>query len=165
MTGQIRQIDNGDLDLIRAWRNHAGIRSFMFSPETISLKSHREWFELNSNHPKNKLLLYEENGKPVGFTQLKGKGEKYFIYEWGFYISPNASKGTGTRMLETVIKNAFESFNANKIYGEVLGFNHQSIRLHKHLGFNEEGVLRQHFFLNQKYHDVHCFGLLRGEAI
>lgn len=164
MTGRMRRMDSSDLELIRAWRNHDSIRKFMFSQGEILPESHREWFNLNNNHPIHQLLMYEEGGQPVGFTQLKGRGESTFIYEWGFYTSPDAVRGTGTRMLKTVIHSAFERFNAYKIYGEVLGFNHPSIHLHKRLGFKEEGVLRQHFLLNQKYQDVYCFGLLQDEV-
>lgn len=163
MSKQLRLMIQDDLNLIREWRNNENIRKYMFSQDYISVEAHRKWFDFNQNHPLRKLLIYEENGNPLGFTQLKDKGENTHIYEWGFYISPEATKGTGTSMLKEVIHLAFDRFNALKIYGEVLDFNLSSIQLHQRLGFKEEGILRQHFLLNNKYHNVYCFGLLRGE--
>lgn len=165
MPNNIRPVNSSDLALILSWRNDDATRRFMFSQESISLEDHLKWFERNSKQASHKLLIYEESGQPTGFIQLKTKDEVAPIYEWGFYTKPGAVKGTGSRMLRAVISTAFEKLNAYKIYGEVLGFNHASINLHKRLGFKEEGVLRKHFMLNQEYQDVHCFGLLRDEVI
>jgi RimJ/RimL family protein N-acetyltransferase len=53
--------------------------------------------------------------------------------------------------------------NGKKLFGEVLAFNKPSIKLHQKLGFSQEGVLREHYFLNDEYHDVYCFGMLKSE--
>jgi RimJ/RimL family protein N-acetyltransferase len=41
--------------------------------------------------------------------------------------------------------------------------NDASVRLHKKLGFIEEGRRRRQFFLNGRYYDDLLFGLLREE--
>lgn len=161
----IRHMNSGDLERVRAWRNHDSVKKFMFSQNEITFGAHHAWFNKADNDPLHKLFIYEEDKTPLGFTQLIGKDAHSFIYEWGFYISPDATKGTGTRMLQAMIKIAFERYNAYKVYGEVLGFNHASVKLHQRLGFKQEGVLKRHVFLNDTYHDVHCFGLFGNEII
>jgi RimJ/RimL family protein N-acetyltransferase len=50
-----------------------------------------------------------------------------------------------------------------KLSGETLGHNERSIRLHRFLGFKEEGVLREQHFDGTAYRDIICFGLLERE--
>jgi RimJ/RimL family protein N-acetyltransferase len=44
-----------------------------------------------------------------------------------------------------------------------LAYNERSIKLHKRIGFREEGRSRQEIFKNGQYHDVLQFGILREE--
>lgn len=157
-------MSESDLTLVLAWRNHESVRKFMFSQEVITFEKHKEWFEGANMSPLHKLFIYEDSGMSAGFVQMKETDAQSHVYEWGFYISPDAAKGTGTKMLQAGIKQAFYCENALKLYGEVLDFNHASIKLHDKLGFTKEGILRKHAFVKHAYHDVHCFGLLRDEV-
>lgn len=163
MASQLRPMKIDDLELIRAWRNHDNVRKFMFSQRVINSDAHQKWFKKANNDSLHKLFIFEDHADPIGFTQLKTKDNR--LYEWGFYTSPDAEKGSGTRMLKLVIQQAFHELRATKLYGEVLGFNRASIKLHEKLGFTQEGVLREHVFLNQAYQDVYCFGLLQSEIV
>ena len=41
----------------------------------------------------------------------------------------------------------------HKVYLFADNENHVAIHIYKKIGFKEEGILRQHFFANGKYHD------------
>lgn len=163
MTEFLRDIELKDLMIIREWRNDPETNRYMFSQHEITQEEHQNWFELSQNNPLIYLNVYVEKDDIKGFIQLHNKSPEDKVYEWGFYISPRAIRGTGTKMARLALKKVFEEMNGKKLFGKVLAFNKPSIKLHQKLGFSQEGVLRKHYFLNDEYHDVYCFGMLKSE--
>jgi UDP-4-amino-4,6-dideoxy-N-acetyl-beta-L-altrosamine N-acetyltransferase len=156
-------LQENELAQIRSWRNHPNINRFMFSQDAISAEQHVNWFNACQSNPAKTLLAFYQNNTLSGFIQFTDKQSPASIFEWGFYASPEAPKGTGSRMLLQALHYAFGTLRANKVVGEVLDFNQASLALHKKLGFMQEGVLRQQHFMHEQYHDVYVFGLLAEE--
>lgn len=163
MTELLRNIRVNDLPVVRAWRNHPDIKQYMFSQHKIEEKEHLAWFEEYKDNPLKSLNVYEAAGEIKGFLQLQKKSRDSNVFEWGFYINPEAVRGTGTKMVQLALKKVFIEMQGIKVVGEVLAFNLPSIELHKKLGFKQEGFLRQHHFMNGQYYDVNYFGLLKSE--
>lgn len=159
---RVRQMNEGDLEQILTWRNHPEVRRFMYTQHDISPEEHARWFARASQDPERHLLVFEINTTPLGFInifQIASGG----IADWGFYLAPNAPKGTGRVLAQAALRYAFEAAGINKLCGQALAFNESSIRFHLNLGFQREGVLRQQHFDGQQYHDVVCFGMLARE--
>lgn len=159
----LRLMDERDLPTIREWRNHPRINPYMFSQHQITEEEHRNWFDSSLNNALRKLFIYEADDSKLGFVQFQQRATGSGVLEWGFYISPDAEKGTGTRMGSLALAQAFNDLDATKVYGEVLSFNMPSIKLHERLGFKREGILRQQHLLNETYYGINCYGLLRSE--
>jgi UDP-4-amino-4,6-dideoxy-N-acetyl-beta-L-altrosamine N-acetyltransferase len=155
-------MNQGDIEQVLAWRNHPEVRCFMYSQHEISVEEHAQWFAGASQDPQRHLLMFEINMTPLGFInihQIASGG----IADWGFYLAPDAPKGTGCTLGQVALRYTFEAAGLNKLCGQALAFNERSIRLHLNLGFQREGVLRQQYFDGLQYHDVVCFGLLAQE--
>lgn len=158
----VRKMTESDLKQVLAWRNHLEIRRFMYTQHEISLEEHTRWFTQASQNPEKHLLIFEIDENPCGFInihQIAGGG----IADWGFYTAPDAPKGTGKALGQAALKFAFSVIRVHKLCGQALAFNERSARFHLSLGFHREGLLRQHHFDGQNYHDVVCFGLLANE--
>ncbi len=164
MNARLRALELDDLTRVRAWRNHPNVSAFMCSQHVISEQEHQAWFEKNRDNPLKLLFLYEVSGEAMGFVQFDKKSIESDVYEWGFYINPDAPKGTGFQLTSLALNFAFQTLKAHKVAAEVLEFNSASIQLHVRLGFAQEGVLKKHHFLNNHHCDVHCFGLLQSEC-
>jgi len=124
LTGsELRPLKREDLLTILAWRNHPDINQYMFSQHKIRVEEHLAWFDANSRLPLMHFWLYLENNKPQGFIQLQQKSVESSVFEWGFYVNPEALSGTGTRMLRLGLKKTFIELQANRVFGEVLDFN------------------------------------------
>lgn len=162
MNAVLRPLNAQDLPMVRAWRNHPKINDFMCSQNFISESEHQQWFEESLTNTLKFLYIYEESERAMGFIQLQKKSFESAVYGWGFYIDPTAPKGTGFKMTSLALQKAFKELSAHKLCAEVLGFNQASIQLHLRLGFDQEGVLKQHHFLNGQYSDVHFFGKLHS---
>lgn len=103
--------------------------------------------------------------KAIGNCGLHGINSKDNNATFGVVIGEQDywSKGYGTEAAKLVINYGFQQLNLHRIYSTAVAFNERSIKLHKKVGFREEGRLRQAMFKNGQYHDLVQFGILREE--
>lgn len=160
----LREIGEQDLELMLSWRNHPSIRSSMFSQSVIGLEGHQAWFKRETKNDQSAWLLYLDlNSKPAGvvyFTDMDRIANHAF---WGFYAAPDAPQGTGTRMGVEALDYFFNVLGFHKLSAEVLESNERSQKFHKKLGFQVEGVFRDHYFGSFGFESVTRFGLLSRE--
>ncbi len=155
-------MSENDLELVLSWRNHPQVRRYMYTQHEISLEEHTRWFDRAKQDSERHLLIFEPGSTPLGFInihQIAPGG----IADWGFYVAPDAPKGTGRSLGNAALQFAFKTLTLHKLCGQALAFNERSIRFHLGQGFQQEGVLRQQHFDGQQYHDVICFGLLASD--
>ncbi|MDH2241153.1 UDP-4-amino-4,6-dideoxy-N-acetyl-beta-L-altrosamine N-acetyltransferase [Pseudomonas sp. GD03909] len=151
-----------DLGYVLAWRNHSDVRKFMLTQHEITDTEHRAWFERTSKDKTRALLVVEDHQQPIGCV-IFSRVEKNSTADWSFYSAPASRAGTGKLVCSAALDFAFQELGVHKVAGQVLDFNIASIRLHQRLGFTQEGILREHGFIDKKYHDLLCFGLLSNE--
>lgn len=159
---KLRHMTESDLEQVLEWRNHPDVRRFMYTTHEISSVEHREWFARASENSATELLIFEQNREALGFINYT-RTRSSAVADWGFYLAPQAPKGSGRALGRKALNYAFSEMALHKVCGQALGFNDRSIAFHKALGFVEEGVLRQQHFDGQAFQDVLCFGLLRQE--
>nr|WP_291563587.1 GNAT family protein [Clostridium sp. UBA2485] len=70
-------------------------------------------------------------------------------------------RGYGTSAMKMFIKYGFMERRLNKCSSTVLEGNEVSIKMHKKLGYEQEGVLKQNIYMNGRYYDEICFGLTK----
>lgn len=155
----IRLLKQEELMVIFSWRNHPKIRTYMLNQHEISLDEHQEWYKSASVDKTRKLLLVLEKKTPFGFVQLVNITDTGDA-EWGFYTSPNAPKGSGIKLGLVALEYFFLELGLQKIHAQVIVKNHASLRFHKKLGFQQEGIIK-----HQKSSDDYeliCFVLTRS---
>jgi len=134
----------------------------MYTTHEIAMGEHRAWFEHTSKDPRKHLLIFEAGAEPLGFvnlTELNAHG----IADWGFYVAADSPKGTGFKLGLAALSYAFDTLGLYKVCGQALGFNERSIKFHRRLGFQSEGVLRDQHFDGVQYHSIVTFGILSHE--
>ncbi|MCE8002221.1 UDP-4-amino-4,6-dideoxy-N-acetyl-beta-L-altrosamine N-acetyltransferase [Billgrantia ethanolica] len=162
-SGQLRPLQAAELDIVREWRNHPEVRRFMYTQHEIGAEEHRAWFERAQQDPNRHLLLYLHRDEPMGFVNISVVNLAAKRAEWGFYLSPDAPRGSGHRLGFATLEYVFKTLGLHKLCGEALAFNTRSIRFHERLGFTREATLRDHHFDGQSFHDVVGFGLLASD--
>ena len=153
---------SADLPAVLQWRNHPEVRRYMFTQHEISADEHRQWFEAASRDAKRHLLIYECAGDALGFVSLRVNAHPN-VADWGFYVAPQASGGTGRALGRCALDHAFGALALHKVCGRAIEFNLRSIEFHQALGFKHEGLLREQHRQGDRYHAVLCFGLLGRE--
>jgi len=72
-------------------------------------------------------------------------------------------RGYGTDAVRALCRHAFAEMNLHKVRLEVIATNPRAEAVYERVGFRREGVLREEFYRQGRYHDVIRMGLLRGE--
>ncbi|WP_111414077.1 UDP-2,4-diacetamido-2,4,6-trideoxy-beta-L-altropyranose hydrolase [Billgrantia lactosivorans] len=160
---RLRPMQVQDLERVLAWRNHPEVRRHMYTQRLITLEEHRGWFVRVSQAPQRHLLIYEQEGEPLGFVNLNVVDAAAGRADWGFYLAPEAPRGSGHGLGQCTLTYAFTTLKLHKLCGEVLADNSRSQRFHERLGFRREATHRDHFHDGNTYHDVIGFGLLAEE--
>ena len=161
--GILRPIRDDELELMLSWRNLPEVRSKMYTKHEISLEEHLAWWERVSKGDRDLYFFYEQDGKPYGVVGFNAIDKVNNRAAWAFYAAPNAPKGTGSKMEFLALEYAFNELGLNKLCCEVLAFNEPVIKLHNKFGFVEEGVYRQHHWIDDHYEDIYLLGMLATE--
>lgn len=161
--GCLRAIGSDELELMLSWRNAPPVRANMYTRHEISLDEHLQWWSRISSRADQSYYMYEFQGKPSGIVAFTGIDMANNNSSWAFYASPDAARGTGSRMEYLALECAFRNMQLHKLCCEVLSFNQAVIKLHQKFGFVTEGVLRHQHLVDGSYVDVHRLGLLADE--
>lgn len=161
--GILRPMEDGDLDLVRQWRNSPRVRANMYTRHEISQNEHQEWWVKVKNASSQKYFIYQLEGIDlgvVGFTQIDSVNSHC---SWAFYASESAPRGTGSKMEFLALEYVFFQLKMHKLHCEVLAFNTAVIELHKKFGFKVEGILKEHHRYDGAFIDIYRLGLLQNE--
>jgi methionyl-tRNA formyltransferase len=138
----------------------------MYSSDLIAKEEHQEWWRRTESNPDVCYLVFEYLGRPVGLAYFTNIDTANGKCEWGFYLGEtDVPRGTGTVMGFMALNHIFSVRATRKVYGTVLGFNAASRKFFLRLGFQQDGVLRQHVLKEGEYVDVVLFSLLADEWV
>jgi len=73
------------------------------------------------------------------------------------------NQGYATEAEKLLLAHAFGALNLNRIHAHIVAGNAGSVRAAEKAGFQKEGVLREHLFKNNRYHDVIAVGILKQD--
>lgn len=109
------------------------------------------------------LVISQKNTDiPIGVTGFIERSEG--IAEVGFILAAKFhGKGFGSESLKDIARFAFNTHGYHKLTATVTSGNEASRRTLLKVGFQQEGILRQNYFLRGCWKDDWVFGLLREE--
>jgi RimJ/RimL family protein N-acetyltransferase len=167
----LRPIKRSDISCFLKWFNDPEILQYldMYLPMT-EMSEEKFIEELGTTRAKSDIILVVEategdSTKPIGNCGLHSISPKDHDATFGIVIGEKDywSEGYGEEAARLLINYGFQQLNLHRISSAAAAFNERSIKLHKQLGFIEEGRLRQAMFKNGQYHDRVEFGILREE--
>jgi len=114
---------------------------------------------------KHFLILDKKTAMVIGKTGFRVWHMHHYRAEIGYAIHDERylNKGYMTEANRALIKFGFEQMGLNRIEAFAGPGNIPSNRLLETLGFTKEGLLRQHYFKNNRMEDSVCYGLLKEE--
>jgi UDP-4-amino-4,6-dideoxy-N-acetyl-beta-L-altrosamine N-acetyltransferase len=157
----LRNMIEGDLAQVLVWRNSDRIRSCMYTDNIITLEEHHNWYSRTLGNPNVANMILEFQGQPIGVASATQIDRHHGKCLWGVYLGDTAApKGSSYVMGLLFLTFIFNDLSLRKVCGEVLAFNTDSLNFHRNLGFEQEGVLKEHVSKQETYVDVIIFGLL-----
>ena len=146
-----------------AWRR--GDRTTFLNPGASTSPNS----EHGSRRPENERNFVIEllSGLPVGMLSLVGDRSVNRRAEAGRFLigEPKAVRGVPAAVESMLLlyQLAFDELKLQRIYGTVASENTLMIKWQKFLGMQEEGRLRRHYWLDGRFQDAVCLGLLEEE--
>lgn len=134
--------------------------------------------ELESEKQKYGKGLEMYNKSMVGFQMIDKTSQKVIglcgFHTWyvehrraeiGYSLFDDAYKRKGfmSEALPPIIDYGFVTMNLHRIEAFISPHNTPSLKLVQKLNFSKEGILREHFFVNNKMEDSAVFSLLKKE--
>jgi len=160
----LRAMQEEDLKKSIGWVNDPDTARAVnrFSP--VSYANHEKWFHSIINDPKRTVFAIEsDDGKYVGncgFNDIDFRNRKAEL--WIYLCKESTGKGYGLNATTALIKYGYNKLNLNRIYLYVMGYNKPAISLYKKIGFEQEGVFKENFYVDGKYEDTVHMALLRN---
>ena len=124
-----------------------------------------DWIEKNYKNRDNVVFGIETlEGKYIGNIGLHNINLINRIATLGIliFIKEEWGNGYATEAESLMIKYAFETLGLNKIEALIFAENIASRKAAAKNHFEEEGLLKQHFYRRGKFHDIVQIGLLRS---
>ncbi len=174
LTGEkvvLRPVRRTDIEYFLKWFNDPEVTQYlsMYLPMT-EMGEEKYIEELGTTRAGTNVsfvieAIDEKHNTPIGNIALGNIHPKNHNAGFGIAIGEKNywSKGYGTESAQLIIQYGFDQLNLHRITSSAISYNERSIRLHKRVGFVEEGRYREVDFKNGAYHDLVMFGLLKKE--
>jgi RimJ/RimL family protein N-acetyltransferase len=165
----LRPVKRSDIEYFLRWFNDPEVTQYlsMYLPMTEMAES-KFIEELGADRTKTFFIIEAiegEAGKAIGSISLSSINPKDHHATFGIAIGDKDywSRGYGTEAARLLVNYGFRQLNLHGINSTVIGFNERSARMHRKVGFKEEGRQREFYFKNGAFHDQIVFGILREE--
>ncbi|GAA0773758.1 GNAT family protein [Clostridium subterminale] len=132
-------------------------------PTALNSKKYSERIaNLSTNNCRIAFAIDTLDGIHVGRINILLDDDKNGTFGIGLKIDrDHRGKGYGTSAVKLLLKYGFMERRLNKYSVSVLEGNEGSIKMHKKLGCEQEGVLKQNIYTNGRYYDEIYFGLTK----
>ncbi|MBT4792933.1 MAG: GNAT family N-acetyltransferase [Halobacteriovoraceae bacterium] len=160
----LRLLSEQDAGITFEWRK--GDRASLLNKGAETVEQQKKWISLRPEGELNYMIETKEN-KPIGMISLiaidkankRAESARFLIGE------KEASRGipAAVEAMKLLYELAFHELGLVRIYGTIASSNKQMIKWQKYLGMQQEGALRNHYFLNGGYQDAICMGILKEE--
>ena len=144
---EIRKLAYEDLQRRVDWMNNPHVYRSMHYETPVLMDKTIEWYNrILQSKDRFDCAFCDSSGEVVAFGGITSinhdikKGETYI------FTNPVAQhKGIGTEAMRLLCKYGFETLGLNKLYAFTNEDNTASIKLHKRVGYEIEGRLRQEY--------------------
>lgn len=145
--------------------NDPAVRAGVGRDYPLSEAGEREWIEsLDEADPDGIHLVVRADGEPVGTVGIGDVVQRWGTGELGYLIDPEAwNRGYATDAVRTLRDFVFDELRFEHLTAKVYATNPASVRVLEKAGFEREGTLREHAYVDGERVDLHVYGLLARE--
>ena len=150
-------------DVVRM-RAEPEVQAQLFSERPPTIEEHLRWLaDMEARGDRHEFIIVERaSGRSVGTIGLSRIDLVNRRAEYGVLIGePDArGKGLAAEASRLLLAYAFGTLGLRRVYLHVLARNADALRLYRRVGFQPEGVLRQHVRKGDEFLDVAVMAVL-----
>jgi len=160
-------LEINDAEAVHSYASDENVKRFIGWPLMKTLDETRSYIEEMLRREAAGTHLYasivlKKTGEHIGTAMIFNFDKEANHAEVGYvFHSSSWGKGYGTEAVSLMCDFAFGTLNLHKLNARVVDANIGSARVLEKNGFQLEGRLRDHFFIDGSYYDSLIFGRLR----
>jgi len=160
-------VEEENIEQLRKWRNSPRLKVYYREFREISKSMQKDWFfNRVLKGQGSKQVDFEVHDKDTG--KLIGHCGLYYISwsnrsaELSIYIGDKDFRGGGygKDLMKLLFDYGFYTLGLNRIHCEVYD-NNAAADIYRHMGFKDEGVMKESYYCDGSFGDSHILGLLR----
>lgn len=148
-----------DSKFYRQWVNDEGMARLLGRATPVTESGHENWYKSLTGSSSTVVFAVRhlETGQYLGNVWLHGIHWVNRNAELRILLGApvEGAKGLGSRACRLLLRFAFEKLGLHKVYLYVSSQNPRARRAFEKAGFVEEGVLKDEFFIDGQFLDVH----------
>lgn len=162
---ELKTIEEEDIEWMRDNIKDPEIRAYTTGRYPVNLEQETKFFEKQVSEGRDQIhVLITQDGDRKGMVSFIDIQRDSGNAEIGLWISADEQgKGFGTEASRLMTDHGFRELRLHRIYARVFEHNPASAKIWQKLGYLEEGVMREHEFIDGDYRDLHIYGILREE--
>jgi RimJ/RimL family protein N-acetyltransferase len=142
---------------------------FLRQPIGYDLKSQENWMKTRPSNEINYIIKIKNTNQNVGTISIYDINLQDRIANVGRLILVDEylkkSNPYGLESLLLTYGFVFNNLNFRKITGDILASNTDMLKFQLYLGMSQEGLLKEHVFLQNKYQDLHIMSIFKDKYI
>jgi diamine N-acetyltransferase len=160
----LRPLERKDLPFIHALDNERHTMAFWFEEPYESLDELTILYDKHIHDDDERRFVIDTDDQFAGIIELVNINFIHRTAEIQIIVKPDfRGRGLAKIALLKGLDYAFNILNMHKVFLYVDTENHKALGIYKNIGFIQEGILRQHFFVEGIYHDSIIMGIFKNE--
>lgn len=152
---RLRTLEKDDLELLHKLSNDPNVMDYWFEEPYVSMEKLKEAYDKNQENTQNREFILMCQDEKLGFVGLFDISQRHRNAEFGIMIdTAHQGNGYASTATQLAIDYAFSKLNLHKLFLYVDTMNEKAIHIYKKVGFQTEGTMHEHFFVNGEYHDA-----------
>ncbi|MBS3816844.1 MAG: GNAT family N-acetyltransferase [Candidatus Thermoplasmatota archaeon] len=162
---KLKTVEEEDIEWMRDNINDPEIRAYTTGRYPLNLEQERKFFEGHVSEGRDPIhLLITRDGDRKGVISFIDMNRDAGNAEIGLWIcADEQGKSFGTEASRLMTDYGFRELRLHRIYARVFAHNPASGKIWEKLGYREEGVMREHDFIDGDYRNLRIYGILREE--
>jgi diamine N-acetyltransferase len=165
----LRSIEQEDIALLHQWANDPEIRGVTGETRPSTYAGTLEFYQKIQKSEDRVWLavVLRETDRVIGETGLLRMFPAWRTTDWSLIIGEKSArgKGYGTETAQLMLNYAFGHQNFHRVAIGVVGFNTGALNFYEQLGFRREGIQREGYYYDHRYHDFVMMGMLEHEFL
>lgn len=164
---RLRRMGPEDASDVVRMRRDPEVQAQLFSERPPTVDEHLRWLaEIGARGDRHEFMIVDRaSGRSVGTIGLSHIDPRHRHAEYGVVIGDPGARGKGfaSEASRLLLDYAFGALGLHRVYLHVLVGNEPALRLYRRVGFEPEGVLREHVWKGGGFRDVAVMAILAGE--